>query len=406
MLKKTLKLLGHQYEALNSPVKNTLLLGGVGSGKTFLGTVFCYKNIAEQPQTMGFIGANTYQQLRDVCIPSLLDLFEDLNIEYKYNKNQSNITVNSTTILCRSLERYDNFRGIEIGWYWLDEAAYAKREAFDVVMGRLRCPKAKKHHGLITTTPKGYNWLYDYFNPNGLLNSGEFKTYRASSRDNKHLPEGYIDSLKGQYDDKMFLQEIEGQFVNLTSGSVYYNFDRDKNVEEFDIHPYGGLFIGMDFNVDPMTCVMLQFRNAKLYVFDEIFDRDSSTEKICSKLHAQGYSAGRVIPDSTGRNRKTSGKTDFDIIKKAGFVIESTHNPHVFDRVNNVNRLLKQGKIVIHPRCKKLIGDLEKVSWKNNDLDKTSDKMLTHISDALGYACWKLMPIKTSHTRKFHSEKR
>jgi hypothetical protein len=75
-----------------------------------------------------------------------------------------------------------------------------------------------------------------------------------------------------------------------------------------------------------------------------------------------------------------------------------TFNPHVTDRVNNVNRLLVKKRVIISPKCSKLINDMEKVSWKGSDLDGTSDKLLTHISDALGYGLWKLFPIRQDNS--------
>jgi hypothetical protein len=70
-------------------------------------------------------------------------------------------------------------------------------------------------------------------------------------------------------------------------------------------------------------------------------------------------------------------------------------NPSVRDRVNAVNGMLcnSQGtrRLFIDPRCRRLIHDLERVSWKADgygnlcaQLDK-SDPELTHVSDALGY---------------------
>ena len=124
-------------------------------------------------------------------------------------------------------------------------------------------------------------------------------------------------------------------------------------------------------------------------VLNEWFLRNSDTPKAVFEW-SKKYKGSQVIPDSTGRNRKTSGKSDFDIIKEAGFQIVSTHNPFVKDRVNLVNKALKDGNILIHPRCKKLINDLSRVSWKNNELDQKTDPLLTHMSDALGYAAYKM----------------
>ncbi len=74
--------------------------------------------------------------------------------------------------------------------------------------------------------------------------------------------------------------------------------------------------------------------------------------------------------------------------------MEATRNPFVFDRVNNLNRLLSKGRIIIDPKCKKLINDLEKVTWKGSDLDQKSDHLLTHVSDSLGYIAHWRFPIK------------
>lgn len=387
-------LLPHQHEALTSPFKNTLLLGGVGSGKTFAGIIYALKQVSEQPEALGFIGANTYQQLRDVCVASLISFLETKGIPYRYNKVDSIIWINETKILLRSLDKPDNFRGVEIGWYWLDEVAFSKKESYDIVVGRLRDKKANRLHGLLTTTPKGFNWLYDYFHPSGELHSSDFHFISAPSDKNRHLPDGYLDSLKSQYDDKMIEQELEGKFVNIFQGAAYYAFDRDHNVQEFR-EPQTTAFVGMDFNVDPMTAVIGYYMNDKIYIWDEVFLRNSDTFEISTVLRRMNKRM-KIIPDSTGANRKTSGKSDHIILKEAGFEIMGTRNPFVMDRVNCVNRLLRDKRLIIHPRCKKLINDLEKVTWKEgkNDLDKTTDKLLTHISDSLGYLCNKLDPIK------------
>ena len=54
-----------------------------------------------------------------------------------------------------------------------------------------------------------------------------------------------------------------------------------------------------------------------------------------------------------------------------------------------MNRLFTANQIIINPRCKKLINDLGKVTWKNNKLDEGPQKKLTHISDCLGYFLWR-----------------
>ncbi len=110
----------------------------------------------------------------------------------------------------------------------------------------------------------------------------------------------------------------------------------------------------------------------------------------------------QLYGDAAGGARSTAGKSDYEIIR--GFfrteTFRVTHNvrntnPLVRDRVNAVNAMLcnSQGirRLSIDPRCRRLIRDLERVSWKADNhgnlsaqLDK-SDPELTHTSDALGY---------------------
>ena len=86
--------------------------------------------------------------------------------------------------------------------------------------------------------------------------------------------------------------------------------------------------------------------------------------------------------------------SDIDILKQHGFIVKvRKSNPPVVNRVNSVNKML-EGNILIDPKCRALIQDLEKVTNKQGtrDIDK-SNKLLTHMTDALGYAIEWLYPI-------------
>ncbi len=60
-------------------------------------------------------------------------------------------------------------------------------------------------------------------------------------------------------------------------------------------------------------------------------------------------------------------------------------------------------RLLIDPKCKQLIQDLEQVAWKADphgnslsDLDK-SDPMRTHVSDAVGYFIAREFPMRGRH---------
>lgn len=388
-------LLPHQEEALKSDDKYIAIITGIGAGKTWTGVHWVLKKSIESPKSKGFIGANTYSQLRNSTLSAAFNEFMRLKIDFNYNQSSGILSVLGKEWLCKSMDNYDVLRGIEVGEIWLDECAYMKEDAFNVINGRLR-DKNGTLQVFLTSTPKGFNWVYDLIHPSGERRLPNSRLIKANSIENIFLPDGYIDSLKEQYDDKLIEQELNGEFVNIQSGRAYYAFDRDTHVKDIKRKSMP-IYIGMDFNVDPMTSVICQVTNDHIYVIDEVYERNSDTIQVAPILQEKvGRVPCKIIPDSTGANRKTSGQTDFEILKRFGFKIMPTYNPLVIDRVSNLNRLFTLNKITISSKCKKLITDLEKVSWQEgqNKLDGKSDRMLTHISDALGYVAWKLMSFK------------
>ena len=64
------------------------------------------------------------------------------------------------------------------------------------------------------------------------------------------------------------------------------------------------------------------------------------------------------------------------------------------ERINLTNRQLRSAAgnigLLVDPKCKELIKDLEQVCFKadTNQIDKDRDRLRTHLSDALGYLLW------------------
>lgn len=349
-----------------------------------------------QPDCKGFIGANTYRQLQNSTLSAMFNVLDECELPYTYNKNEGKLKIGPTEIICMSLENYNVIRGIEIGWFWLDEVRDTREEAFSVLMGRLRDKRALFYNGRLTSSPSGYNWLYDYFV--GDKKTDEFELVQATSMDNPFLPDGYVETLKSNYDEKVFEQEVLGKFVNIQQGRVYYAFDRKENVTDLKINAGHSLFVGMDFNINPMTAIVCQYYNNTIFVIDEFFLMSSDTGEMAEAIKKKYGNRPVIIPDATGKALKTSsaGLSDHEILRRHGFRVQSTTNPFRGDRYNSVNNLLSKKRLKIDRSCVKLIKDLEQVSYKEGSThpDVTHDKTLTHISDALGYAVWSLEPIR------------
>lgn len=377
-----------QYDFIASEEEYTLFCGGLGSGKTHAGALWAMMQALKHPKTKGLITANSYSQLKKATLVKFFEILDNFLIPYEYKIQDGVILVGpeKATIYALSMEKYDLLRGIEFGWGWGDECAFYKSEAFNVMIGRIRDPKGPcQWKG--TTTPNGFNWLYTKFVETPPASSRVI--YSKTSDNAVNLKRSYISDLRNQYDSKLAQQELDGQFVNLTSGKVFYHFDRLQHVQPTnDVNDM--VFLGLDFNVDPLCGVICWTDGRALYIFDEIYENDSNTFKASKEINKR-Y-PGRYISiasDETGNRRKTSSQnTDHEILRRAGFNVLNFKNPKIKDRNNNVNRLFEQNKIFIDPRCKYLIKELEQYTYESDD------EKMGHITDALGYICWHLFPFK------------
>lgn len=181
-----------------------LFRGGIGSGKTFAGAI----EVLRQPaNSVGMVLAPTYPMLRDASLRTFLGLARPLVAEFNTSTMTMTLT-NGTTVLWRSADNPDRLRGPNLGWFWLDEAGQMTREAWLIMLGRLRKQPAR---AWVTTTPNGKNWLYDVFEAAAEKN---YATVVSSSRDNVYNPAGFVQTLESAYTSEFAQQEIEGNYVD------------------------------------------------------------------------------------------------------------------------------------------------------------------------------------------------
>ena len=75
------------------------------------------------------------------------------------------------------------------------------------MIGRLR---EEPGRAWLTTTPKGFNWIYDLFVTRQLV---DYDIIRSTTRQNPYLPSDFVTTLEGTYAGQFRQQEIEGEFV-------------------------------------------------------------------------------------------------------------------------------------------------------------------------------------------------
>jgi PBSX family phage terminase large subunit len=388
---------------LSSLARYCMLYGGSRSGKTFIAIYAIIVRASKIKSRHVILRLNFNHAKTSIWLDTLPKVFSLAFPQLPYEKNKSDYYVtlpNGSEIWIGGLDdekRVEKILGKEYSTLYFNECSQIPYASIQVAMTRLaeKNDLTKKAY-FDENPPSKRHWSYKLFiqkkNPidNTQVDPEKYASILMNPEDNKeNIDESYISEVLSSLSEKQKQRFLKGEFVTDDDGLAYYEFKRERNVQRIDSKLLvGSTLIGMDFNVNPMTAVIAKQVNGIIYVYQEAFLNNSDTPKMISYLQSKGHSGALVYPDSTGRNRKTSGMSDFQFLNNAGFKIQGVTNPFVVDRINNINLLLKEGKLIIDESCEKLIHDLESVSWKDNDLDKKTDTMLTHISDALGYLCW------------------
>ena len=390
-----------QSDIFTCPDRFRVVVAGRRFGKTFLSTAELLHRALREPNQNVWYLSPTYKASKDVCWDMLIS---QIPPEYITKTNETALKIdfkNGSSISLKGAEKPDNLRGRAIDFVVLDEFADMKPEAWYEVIRPSLSGRQSQGEALFIGTPKGRNHFYDLYGK-GVDHDDGWRSYQYTTIEGGNVPPEEIESAKADLDTRTFQQEYEAQVVNY-SGIIYYGFKREESVARHT-NDIGVIHVGMDFNLDPMSAVLMTRKGDTLHIFDEIVMFGSNTDEMVAELRER-YGNGTIViyPDPASRQRKTSagGRTDLSILQNAGFEVR-VRNSHaaVRDRINAVNsRLLSkdgQRRLYVDPKCKKVIESLERHTYKEGTSQPEKDGF-DHMNDALGYAVEYLFPIKKAH---------
>jgi PBSX family phage terminase large subunit len=382
-----------------NPARFRVVVAGRRFGKTHLSIrELCYH--AKDPGKDVWYVAPTYKMARQIVWRKLKNKLQDLNWVAKTNETELTITlVNGSVISLKGADNYDSLRGVGLDFIVLDEFADIDPEAWFETLRPTLSDKAGK--ALFIGTPKGIgNWAYEIYQ-NTQDDPTNWQSFSYTTLDGGQVPQEEIDQARKDLDERTFRQEYMGTFETF-SGRIYYSFDRAHNVVKYQGNTPDVLYVGMDFNIDPMSAVVATRMGDTLHIIDEVRIFSSNTQEVITELKQRfGKSKLWVYPDPAGNQRKTSagGVTDVTLLSNAGFVVKAPrHHTPVRDRINAVNSRLCSSSgirhLIIDPKCKYTIEGLERQTYKEGSSQPDKDSGYDHMNDALGYMVDYLFPVR------------
>ena len=396
-----LKLSAPQNVFLNClGTKYRAYVGGFGSGKTFIGCIDLLLFFAANPRTtQGYFGIS-YPSMRDIFYPTFEEAANLLGFTCVIREGNKEVHVYRNgfyygTVICRSMDNPSSIVGFKISRALVDEIDILPKDkankAWNKIVARLRLKIPGVENGIgVTTTPEGFLFVHEKFKKDP---TESYSMVQASTYENQeYLPDDYISSLKETYPSNLIEAYINGEFVNLSSGTIYTAFDRQLNDTSRKWDGAEPLYIGMDFNVGQMSAIVHIKENGKPRAVDEIVNAHDTPDIINIIKNRYQNCTIRVYPDASGGSRKSvdASKTDIALLQQAGFsVIANSKNPFVKDRILAMNRSFcdnneNRDYLVNVSMCPSYADCLEQQVWgKNGEPDKTQKK--DHANDAGGY---------------------
>ena len=172
----------------------------------------------------------------------------------------------------------------------------------------------------------------------------------------------------------------------ITEGLVYENWEEhiftlDEVRELNGIESVFGLDFGYTNDPTALFCGLIDVKGKVIYVFDEIYKKGLSNEKIANAIREKGYSKERITADS-------AEPKSIDRLRELGiWNIRPARKGK--DSVNNGIDFIQGFKILIHPKCENFIKEIGSYCWDKDKEGHNINKPIdadNHLMDAMRYA--------------------
>ena len=306
--------------------------------------------------------------------------------------NKTDLTVelpNGSHFIFKGLDDEERLKSIaNIDDIWVEEATELDDFKFDQLCLRLRSKKPYNQVFVSFNPVSKENWVYKrWFREGADFNKDTTNVLKTTYKDNRFLPQSYIDNLMEMKKNNPAYFEIyaNGEFCSLDK-LIYTNW----RVENFDyreilrtVKDSKAIFsLDFGFTNDPtaFVCSIIDKINKKLWIFDEFQEKGLLNDEIAQKITEMGFRKEIIICDSAEpKSIEELRRNGLDRVKAAVKGKDSI--------INGIN-LLQQFEVIIHSKCIFIQEEFKNYTWKKGKdgeyINVPIDKY-NHGLDALRY---------------------
>jgi len=172
----------------------------------------------------------------------------------------------------------------------------------------------------------------------------------------------------------------------IVEGVIYENwreerFELSELKENKEMQSIFGLDFGYTNDPSALFCGLVELKNKKIWVFDEMYEKGLSNKAIYEKITAMGYRKERIVADS-------SEPKSIDELDDLGlFNIQKARKGK--DSVMHGIQFIQDFEIIVHPDCVNFLTEISNYSWDNDKFGVKINKPVdgfNHLMDAMRYS--------------------
>lgn len=404
MEKKVLQLpdlIGKGYgEFWNWKGRYRVCKGSRGSKKSKTAALWYIVNMMKYPDSNLLVVRKVFRTLKDSCFTELKWAVNRLGVntlwEFKESPLEMTYKPTGQKIYFRGLDDPLKITSISVPkgvlcWCWIEEAyEITSQSDFEMLNESIRgyVPKDSGLFKQITLTFNPWNqhhWLKKRF-----FDSPDSETLAMTTN---YTCNEWLDKKDRELFEKMKLQNPARYRVaglgewGVSEGLIFENWQE----KAFDIEEIRSLnsvksAFGLDFGYtnDPtaLFCGLVDLTSRTIWVFDEIYKKGMSNEKIAAEIISAGYSKERIKADS-------AEPKSIDRLRELGLVNIGKARKGK-DSINTGIDFIQGFRIIIHPKCASFITEISNYTWDKDDRDgrrinRPAD-CFNHLMDAMRYA--------------------
>jgi phage terminase large subunit len=333
--------------------------GSAGSAKSYFITQKLIIRAASEKIKI-LVTRRTGATLRNTCFSLFKDILDKWQLTPYLNIRESDFNIrfpNGSEIIFMGLDEETKLLSLNnIGTIWIEEAYEVPKNIVEQLNLRMR-GKNDNQQIIMSFNPISKNhWLYDFCEVNP---PSSFKYTHSTYKDNPFLNSEYVKSLEELYERNPAKARIfcDGLWGVDSEGLVFQNW-KQEDFDSMDLAAKGYEHrVGMDLGwIDKSAIIETLYdrQNKTIYIFNEFYKSGCQLSELAAAIEKMNLKRTKIYVDA-------AEPRSIQYFKSEGIRAEACSKGK--DSVKAGLMFLQDHLLIVHPRCKNFITELENFSY-------------------------------------------